>query len=126
MPQTKAWDDELLTNPHAVADKRRRVQEMFAAIAPSYDLNNRLHSLWMDQRWRRRAVNLATLKPVDIVVDANSFVNTVCKDEPAILDAHACIAQRHDVTVEPTPIDVFDSHDGGSYHALRSRGLARV
>jgi len=23
---------------------------MFAAIAPSYDLNKRLHSLWMDQR----------------------------------------------------------------------------
>jgi demethylmenaquinone methyltransferase/2-methoxy-6-polyprenyl-1,4-benzoquinol methylase len=48
-----AWDDALLANPHAVADKRRRVRQMFAAIAPSYDLNNRLHSLWQDQRWRR-------------------------------------------------------------------------
>ena len=36
-----AWNDALLKNPHAVADKRRRVQQMFAAIAPSYDLNNR-------------------------------------------------------------------------------------
>ena len=51
-----AWDDALLRDPHAVSDKRRRVQQMFAAIAPSYDLNNRLHSLWMDQLWRRRAV----------------------------------------------------------------------
>src|SRR5438445_5472811 len=42
---------------------------MFAAIAPSYDLNNRLHSLWMDQRWRRKAVKLANLKPTDVVVD---------------------------------------------------------
>jgi demethylmenaquinone methyltransferase/2-methoxy-6-polyprenyl-1,4-benzoquinol methylase len=42
---------------------------MFAAIAPSYDLNNRLHSLWMDQRWRRRAVDLAQLNPTDRVVD---------------------------------------------------------
>src|ERR1019366_2437011 len=51
------------------SDKRRRVQEMFAAIAPSYDLNNRLHSLWMDQRWRKRAVKLVELKPTDRVVD---------------------------------------------------------
>src|SRR5438094_2733160 len=64
-----AWDDALLANPHAVADKRIRVQKMFAAIAPSYDINNRLHSLWMDQRWRRRAVKLAELKPTDRVVD---------------------------------------------------------
>src|SRR6478672_10847135 len=64
-----AWDDRLLQNPHAVADKRSRVQKMFAAIAPSYDLNNRLHSLWMDQAWRRKAVKLANLKPTDRVVD---------------------------------------------------------
>ena len=63
------WDSDLLANPHAVADKRRRVQQMFAAIAPSYDLNNRLHSLWMDQSWRRTAVKLAELKPADVVVD---------------------------------------------------------
>jgi demethylmenaquinone methyltransferase/2-methoxy-6-polyprenyl-1,4-benzoquinol methylase len=68
-PTPTAWDSDLLKNPHAVTDKRRRVQEMFAAIAPSYDLNNRLHSLWMDQRWRRRAVRLAALKPTDRVVD---------------------------------------------------------
>src|SRR5438309_12106991 len=65
----RAWDEQLLRNPHTVADKRRRVQQMFAAIAPSYDLNNRLHSLWMDQRWRRKAVKLASLKPTDRVVD---------------------------------------------------------
>lgn len=66
---TTAWDEGLLKNPHAVADKRSRVQKMFAAIAPSYDLNNRLHSLWMDQLWRRKAVKLAQLKPSDHVVD---------------------------------------------------------
>ena len=64
-----AWDDDLLQNPHAVADKRGRVQRMFAAIAPSYDLNNRLHSLWMDQRWRRKAVALSCLKAGERVVD---------------------------------------------------------
>ena len=69
IPDSSAWDEKLLRNPHAVADKRRRVQKMFAAIAPSYDLNNRLHSLWMDQRWRKKAVKLAELKPTDRVVD---------------------------------------------------------
>jgi demethylmenaquinone methyltransferase/2-methoxy-6-polyprenyl-1,4-benzoquinol methylase len=64
-----AWNDDLLANPHAVADKRRRVRDMFAAIAPSYDINNRLHSLWQDQRWRKKAVKLAQLKPRDVVVD---------------------------------------------------------
>src|SRR5215217_6801215 len=63
------WDNQSLTNPHAAADKRQRVQKMFAAIAPTYDLNNRLHSLWMDQRWRKKAVKLADLGPTDQVVD---------------------------------------------------------
>ena len=63
------WDEQSLHNPHAVSDKRTRVRRMFAAIAPSYDLNNRLHSLWMDQRWRRKAVKLARLAPQDRVVD---------------------------------------------------------
>jgi demethylmenaquinone methyltransferase/2-methoxy-6-polyprenyl-1,4-benzoquinol methylase len=66
---TAVWDDALLANPHAAADKRTRVQKMFAAIAPSYDLNNRLHSLWMDQRWRKKAVKLAQVRPSDVVVD---------------------------------------------------------
>ena len=70
-PQTStpAWDENLLKNPHAVADKRGRVQRMFAAIAPSYDLNNRLHSLWMDQWWRKRAVKLAAVRPFERVID---------------------------------------------------------
>ncbi len=66
---TDVWDDRTLTDPHTVTDKRRRVQSMFAAIAPSYDLNNRLHSVWMDQTWRRKAVGLAELKAGDHVVD---------------------------------------------------------
>lgn len=66
---TTQWTNDLLRDPHHVADKRTRVQRMFAAIAPSYDLNNRLHSLWMDQRWRRKAVKLANLQPTDTIVD---------------------------------------------------------
>lgn len=68
-PTAPAWDDALLNDPHKVTDKRRRVRDMFAAIAPSYDLNNRIHSLWMDQRWRRKAVDIANVKSTDHVVD---------------------------------------------------------
>ncbi len=42
---------------------------MFDAIAGSYDLNNRLHSLGRDQAWRRAAVRLCLVKPVDDVLD---------------------------------------------------------
>ncbi len=72
MPREQAdgvWTERLLANPHAVADKRTRIQRMFAAIAPSYDINNRIHSLWQDQRWRRKAVRLAALQRDDVVVD---------------------------------------------------------
>ena len=66
---SRAWTDATLANPHDAPDKRQRVQRMFAAIAPAYDLNNRLHSFGRDQAWRRAAVKLAQLKPTDTVVD---------------------------------------------------------
>jgi demethylmenaquinone methyltransferase/2-methoxy-6-polyprenyl-1,4-benzoquinol methylase len=34
----------------------RRVRDMFASLAPAYDLQNRLFSLGQDMRWRRRLV----------------------------------------------------------------------
>ncbi|HEX8324016.1 MAG TPA: class I SAM-dependent methyltransferase, partial [Tepidisphaeraceae bacterium] len=69
MPDSPAWSSDLLTDPHAVADKRSRVRSMFAAIAPSYDLNNRLHSFGRDQAWRRAAVKMAEVKANDVIVD---------------------------------------------------------
>lgn len=64
-----AWEESELRNPHANEDKPQKVRRMFGAIAPSYDLNNRVHSLGLDQRWRRFAVNAAAVQPGDIVVD---------------------------------------------------------
>ncbi len=64
-----AWSQGDLANPHLVADKAARVNRMFTAIAGSYDLNNHLHSLWIDQYWRKVAVRLASVKPTDIVAD---------------------------------------------------------
>ena len=63
------WDAERLKNPHLSSDKQRRVRDMFAAIAPAYDLNNRLWSLGIDQLWRKKAVKLSRLKADDVVVD---------------------------------------------------------
>jgi demethylmenaquinone methyltransferase/2-methoxy-6-polyprenyl-1,4-benzoquinol methylase len=64
-----AWTDPLLANPHAVKDKAARVNKMFSAIAPSYDLNNRLHSMGIDQHWRNVAVRMAGVKATDVIVD---------------------------------------------------------
>ena len=67
---SKAWSpQELAQDPHQSAEKAGKVRAMFASIAGSYDLNNRLHSFGRDQAWRRRAVQLAGLKPGDAVLD---------------------------------------------------------
>jgi demethylmenaquinone methyltransferase / 2-methoxy-6-polyprenyl-1,4-benzoquinol methylase len=67
---TPVWQsDDLAANPHARGDKAAKVQAMFAAIARAYDLNNRLHSFGLDQRWRKTAVRLAEIKAGDRVVD---------------------------------------------------------
>src|SRR4029079_18478316 len=43
-----AWSETDLADPHRHANKAAKVRAMFAAIAPAYDLNNRLHSLGRD------------------------------------------------------------------------------
>ncbi|HLO41804.1 MAG TPA: bifunctional demethylmenaquinone methyltransferase/2-methoxy-6-polyprenyl-1,4-benzoquinol methylase UbiE [Phycisphaerales bacterium] len=69
-PSVPAWSDpELARNPHESAEKHGKVRRMFAAIAGSYDLNNRVHSLWRDQAWRRHAVRAARVQPGQTVLD---------------------------------------------------------
>lgn len=45
------------------------MRAMFDRIAPRYDLVNRLISLGMDQRWRRRTVRALGLAPGSLVLD---------------------------------------------------------
>lgn len=66
----EAWESEELADPHTAPQKASKVRGMFSAIAHRYDLNNRLHSMWQDQRWRRLAVKSAEVRPGDAVLDA--------------------------------------------------------
>lgn len=68
-PTGEVWGRDELQNPHQREDKPGRVRGMFAAIAGSYDLNNRLHSFGLDQAWRRKAVQMAEVRPGDEVLD---------------------------------------------------------
>src|SRR5262245_16961293 len=76
---------ELSRDPHQAADKAQRVQSMFAAIARRYDLNNRVHSFWRDQAWRRRAVKLCRVGPTDDVLDVACGTGDLTQ---AFADAH--------------------------------------
>ena len=53
----------------ALAEKRTYVRRMFAAIAPRYDLMNRLMTLGRDQAWRRTVVRLCALPPGGRLLD---------------------------------------------------------
>lgn len=133
-PGGPVWTDERLKNPHAVADKQKRVRDMFAAIAPRYDLNNRLHSLGIDQRWRRKAVKLSRLKADDVVVDVACGTGDLTialawdlsarsefpTDAPRVLGI--------DYTLEMLPLAKrkwlgigFDEHEGEDFYDARWR-----
>ncbi|MFM7259606.1 MAG: bifunctional demethylmenaquinone methyltransferase/2-methoxy-6-polyprenyl-1,4-benzoquinol methylase UbiE [bacterium] len=69
MPKAVWQPQELSQDPHSRSDKAEKVRDMFASIAGAYDLNNRVHSFGLDQRWRRAAVRMASVRPGDAVVD---------------------------------------------------------
>ena len=54
--QRPAWDRPTLPQG---AEKVKAVREMFDAIAPRYDLVNRVMTFRLDVRWRRHAVDCA-------------------------------------------------------------------
>ncbi|MBX3359423.1 MAG: bifunctional demethylmenaquinone methyltransferase/2-methoxy-6-polyprenyl-1,4-benzoquinol methylase UbiE [Phycisphaeraceae bacterium] len=68
-PAAPAWTQAELANPHSNELKPDKVRSMFGSISRYYDLNNRLHSFWLDQHWRRTAVRDAGVQPADMVLD---------------------------------------------------------
>src|SRR5918997_1360244 len=61
-------------------EKRETVREMFDAIAPRYDLVNRVMTFRLDVRWRRRAVRSLDLTRASLVLDLASGTGDLCVD----------------------------------------------
>src|SRR5215204_4518250 len=77
-PMTKAaWDRETLPEGD---DKARAVRQMFDAIAPRYDLVNRIMTFRLDVRWRRKAVALLHLARGSTVLDLAGGTGDLCID----------------------------------------------
>lgn len=86
---SNSWDRESLPEG---ADKAAMVQSMFDAIAPRYDLVNRIMTFRLDVRWRRRAVRDLALPAGSRVLDLASGTGDLCVDmrraglEPVSMD----------------------------------------
>ena len=73
--QRPAWDRPTLPQG---AEKVEAVREMFDAIAPRYDLVNRLMTFRLDVRWRRDAVAALGLPAGSNVLDLASGTGDLC------------------------------------------------
>jgi demethylmenaquinone methyltransferase/2-methoxy-6-polyprenyl-1,4-benzoquinol methylase len=62
------------------AEKQRMVRAMFDAIAPRYDLVNRVMTFRLDVRWRRRTVRSLALPPGARVLDLAAGTGDLCRD----------------------------------------------
>lgn len=60
--------------------KVRAVRDMFDAIAPRYDLVNRIMTFRMDVGWRRRAVGSLALRPGSTVLDLACGTGDLCRE----------------------------------------------
>ncbi len=76
MPAT-SWNRDTLPEGD---EKRAAVRDMFDAIAPRYDLVNRIMTFRLDVRWRRRAVRSLALPPGSRVLDLASGTGDLCID----------------------------------------------
>jgi demethylmenaquinone methyltransferase/2-methoxy-6-polyprenyl-1,4-benzoquinol methylase len=74
---TPSWDTDRLPEGEA---KVTAVREMFDAIAPRYDLVNRIMTFRLDTRWRRKAVRLLGLAHGSLVLDLASGTGDLCVD----------------------------------------------
>jgi demethylmenaquinone methyltransferase/2-methoxy-6-polyprenyl-1,4-benzoquinol methylase len=70
MPETLPEGDE----------KVAAVRGMFDAIAPRYDLVNRIMTFRMDVRWRKRTVRSLDLRPGAVVVDLACGTGDLCRE----------------------------------------------
>jgi demethylmenaquinone methyltransferase/2-methoxy-6-polyprenyl-1,4-benzoquinol methylase len=62
------------------AEKQRMVRDMFDAIAPRYDLVNRIMTFRLDVRWRKRTVRDLRLPAGSRVLDLAAGTGDLCRD----------------------------------------------
>jgi demethylmenaquinone methyltransferase/2-methoxy-6-polyprenyl-1,4-benzoquinol methylase len=73
----RAWDSDTLPQGD---EKVTAVRQMFDAIAPRYDLVNRIMTFRLDVHWRRKAVRLLALPTGSTVIDLASGTGDLCVD----------------------------------------------
>lgn len=76
----------VVPDPSSSLPKSRQVREMFARIAPTYDLLNRLLSLGVDQRWRSYAISKLTVpspaRVLDLCGGTGDFAGQLLRERP--------------------------------------------
>lgn len=89
MTTNSSWDTEALPEGE---EKKQAVREMFDAIAPRYDLVNRIMTFRLDVRWRRKTVRGLGLPRGSTVLDLAAGTGDLCVDlrraglEPVSID----------------------------------------
>ena len=76
-PSRPSWDTDQLPQG---AEKAKAVQQMFDAIAPRYDLVNRIMTFRLDVRWRRKAIRSLNLPAGSLVLDLAGGTGDMCID----------------------------------------------
>jgi len=73
----RSWDRDTLPQGE---EKVQAVRQMFDAIAPRYDMVNRVMTFRLDVRWRRKAVRLLALPTGSTVIDLAAGTGDLCID----------------------------------------------
>ena len=73
----RTWDRDTLPQGE---EKVQAVRQMFDAIAPRYDLVNRIMTFRLDVRWRRKTVKLLALPAGSTVIDLAAGTGDLCID----------------------------------------------
>jgi demethylmenaquinone methyltransferase/2-methoxy-6-polyprenyl-1,4-benzoquinol methylase len=76
-PTSAAWDRDSLPEGE---EKVAAVRQMFDAIAPRYDLVNRVMTFRMDVGWRKRTVRRLRLGPGSVVLDLACGTGDFCRE----------------------------------------------
>ena len=77
MTTNASWDRDTLPEGE---EKKRAVRDMFDAIAPRYDLVNRIMTFRLDVRWRRKTVRDLALAGGSTVLDLAAGTGDLCID----------------------------------------------